>query len=364
MKIHSANIRNFTVLQSAEFSFSSGVNVILGRNGTGKSHLLKLLYGLVKVLPSGLSEHHSQAFKREFAVKVSGLFRPDDNAIGRLVTRSVGRSSAAVSVMTDQGGIEFRLTSPGNLHLDRLEASTDSESPAVFIPSREVLAIYEGFVQAYESRQLAFDETYRDICVLLSGAALRGPRLDRANLLAAPLEEILGGRVRLIGNRFYLQSEGSNLEAHLMAEGLRKIASLAHLILNGSLLQNSILFWDEPEANLNPRLVTLIARMLQRLAADGVQIFVTTHDYLLASELSLASEFASLQEDDQRTDIRFFGLPSSPTGSIQSGASLADLSDNDLVAEFAAHYDRQTALTQRALFGDGVSLQEAMENTP
>jgi len=36
------HIRQFTVFQDALFEFSPGLNVIIGDNGTGKTHLLKL----------------------------------------------------------------------------------------------------------------------------------------------------------------------------------------------------------------------------------------------------------------------------------------------------------------------------------
>ena len=57
------------------------------------------------------------------------------------------------------------------------------------------------------------------------------------------------------------------IDAHLLSEGQRKIASLVRLIVNGSLTSNDLLFWDEPEANLNPRLVTKVATALRALAA-------------------------------------------------------------------------------------------------
>ncbi len=39
------------------------------------------------------------------------------------------------------------------------------------------------------------------------------------------------------------------MEMHLVAEGLRKLAMIARLIANGSLVDKVSLFWDEPEAN-------------------------------------------------------------------------------------------------------------------
>ncbi len=52
---------------------------------------------------------------------------------------------------------------------------------AIFLPTREVLAMYEGFAAAYQDRELSFDETYYDACVALGRGALRGapPRNPR-----------------------------------------------------------------------------------------------------------------------------------------------------------------------------------------
>lgn len=51
---------------------------------------------------------------------------------------------------------------------------------------------------------------------------------------------------------------------------------------NGTLVEGSVLFWDEPEANINPEHLPLIVDMLLELQQNGVQIFISTHDYILA----------------------------------------------------------------------------------
>jgi len=112
-----------------------------------------------------------------------------------------------------------------------------------------------------------------------------------------------------------------------------------HLINNGSIDKDTVLFWDEPEANLNPRLTTHIALFLRELAKTGIQIFIATHDYLLTGELSLAAEYRIAPE----VPIRFFGMSREGDGpvSIRSGDTLADLEDNPILEEFAAHYERE-----------------------
>ncbi|BCX80576.1 hypothetical protein MIT9_P0150 [Methylomarinovum caldicuralii] len=40
-------IKNLTVFQAADLQFSPGLNVVIGENGTGKSHLLKTIYSVI-----------------------------------------------------------------------------------------------------------------------------------------------------------------------------------------------------------------------------------------------------------------------------------------------------------------------------
>src|SRR5208282_555153 len=139
------------------------------------------------------------------------------------------------------------------------------------------------------------------------------------------------------------------IEAHMLSEGMRKIAALFRLLQSQSLTQNGVLFWDEPEANLNPKLVTVVSRILLKLATAGVQIFVATHDYLLSQELSLIAEYRDLQPEELRCDMRFFCLSRDTEAgiSIEKGDTLPQLRHNPIVDEFAAHYDRERGLFAR-----------------
>ena len=44
MPISRLELTDFTVFKTAQFTFSPGINVLIGENGTGKSHVLKALY--------------------------------------------------------------------------------------------------------------------------------------------------------------------------------------------------------------------------------------------------------------------------------------------------------------------------------
>ncbi|MCP9488828.1 MAG: ATP-binding protein [Solirubrobacteraceae bacterium MAG38_C4-C5] len=206
-----------------------------------------------------------------------------------------------------------------------------------------MLAIYEGFVAAYELRELSFDETYYDAAVALSAAALRGPKPKKLRAVVDRLEQELGGKIRLEGARFYLYGSQGRLEAHLLAEGLRKVGSIAHLINNGVLRQGGLLIWDEPEANLHPRLAEVVVECLGALAEGGVQIVVATHDYLIADAISRWSEYRDVLKSE--ASVRFFQLLRDEEGvRVETADRFGELESNPLLEAFLDHHDREQQL--------------------
>lgn len=100
------------------------------------------------------------------------------------------------------------------------------------------------------------------------------------------------------------------MEFTLLAEGVRKLGLLWLLIQNGTLLNGSVLCWDEPEANLNPGLMRIVVEILIELQRMGVQVFLTTHNYVLLKEFDLQMKdqdeiiFHSLFRDEQRNEVQ------------------------------------------------------------
>ena len=60
--------------------------------------------------------------------------------------------------------------------------------------------------------------------------------------------------------------------------------------MNGSISENSILIWDEPEANLNPKFLPQIVECLLELSRHGVQIFLSTHNYIFAKYFNVRAK--------------------------------------------------------------------------
>jgi hypothetical protein len=273
-------------------------------------------------------------------------FRPEPNSSRIISFVRHGAQIANVAAGGDFGTIAIMFGRHGESTESPLFTPPRGGALAVFVPAGEVLSIFPGFVAAYERLELSFDGTFRDLCVDLSASLLRSIAPPVLADLVTKLDDAVGGKTVLRGDRFYVAvSEDWLLEAPMLAEGLRKLATVAHLIRNGSLAQGSVLFWDEPETNMNPRLIPTVAHALLGLAAAGIQVFVATHDYLLTNELSLVAEYGTTEAIAAKPRFYCLSHPG-PREAVQveCGDTIADLRSNPILEEFAAHYDREQKL--------------------
>lgn len=328
--LKSLRLKNFTVFPKAHFSFGKNLNILIGENGSGKSHILKVAYTAIAVsaqrAANAPNDLPTKAFlETAMADKLRNVFRPD--SLGRLARRRKRRHNKC------EIGYEFQ-----NKRLDlSLSFSTAAQSEVtilktptnwadnlpVYLPTRELLTIYPGFVSLYETSHTEFEETWRDTCILLGKLLVRGPREKLIKELLSPLEEAMGGSVELDkSGRFYLSVAGGNMEMHLVAEGLRKLATIARLIGTGSLLDEGYLFWDEPESNLNAKVIRTIAKTILQVARSGIQVFIATHSLFLMRELHILQK-----RDYDGMAVRCFGLHIGSDGAVtvQQGETMDDV---------------------------------------
>jgi predicted ATPase len=345
--LKSLHLKNFSVFEEGLFAFSPGLNVIIGENGTGKSQLMKLAYAVSHVSHSQISStrKNKEDFQRALADKIVAVCKPE--SLGRLVTRQVGRNRCEVAVdfvHSQHTGFDFNFSTQSKAEV-KVEKMPDAfvEAAPVFFPTREMMSVYEGFAGAYRNRELSFDETYYDLVIALD-ASVKKKHPASIVALIKQFEVLMGGAVRLENGRFYLipeQSGKGKIEMPLVAEGIRKLAMLAYLLLNGALRDKGTLFWDEPETNLNPRLMRALAQALVLLATQGYQVVLATHSLFLLRELAI-----ELETTEKHKSANFIGLCRNERGSVtaQSAPSLSDIDCLVLLDEDLNQTDRYLAL--------------------
>ncbi|MEZ4436003.1 MAG: AAA family ATPase [bacterium] len=339
-------LHDFTVFAEATVNFGA-LNVIHGENSSGKTHLLKVAYCLAAALAPRPNEAAPERptkvwLEGTLGQKFVGVFRPERNKIGRLTRRVHGTKTASVSASFKRYAARpvplKRSTSPSpnrlsfsfNIRADRAVRVDDipprwlPQAP-IYLPTRELLSVYPGFVSLYETQAVPFDETWRDTCLFLGAPVGRGAKKKEIAELLAPLEEAIGCKALLEGDRFFLKMKDPNakVEADLVAEGYRKLSMVARLIANGSLDDKGYLFWDEPEANLNPRLIKRLAPLLMDLARGGVQVFIATHSLFLMRELEIEQA-----KRRKKVPTRYIGLAPDGHGvTVSQGDEIDDSGD-------------------------------------
>ena len=343
MKLKSVGLRNFTVFRDSLFELAPGLNVFIGENGTGKSHLLKVIYALSEAVRRS---HTGEplVWGRRLGLNglvhdlLQGVFQPESLASFSTNPQEVTSISL---VWSDGRGEKVELDVELHPRADGLIAEVRGPvaklDRAIFVPPREVLSIFPGFIAAWQKRESGFDSTYFDLCTALALRPLRdgGPRE-----LIEPLEREIQGRVVLKSDQFYVVSNGTSREAAMVGDGDRKLAMIAHLLMNGSLAGGSCLLWDEPEANLNPKRANLASGMMVALAHHGMQILAATHDYALTSEIALQVD----TDETAAGGVAFFSLRRDAGASsilVERGDRLAELSHNAMLDALAGLHDRE-----------------------
>jgi energy-coupling factor transporter ATP-binding protein EcfA2 len=317
------HLKNFTVFADANFEFSPGLNVLVGTNGTGKSHVLKLGYAI----DAARFDIGKQFRADQLAVSLTNniawttsLYKglPEvflSSQLSPLIRWDVKEKS---QITVDFGGsnsgrLIFELTPATSSPDSRTSsirvilASTIVEEVfrPVFIPAKEILTL-SWMLPGSEQLIAPIEKNYLDLLNQLRLLPLRKP--DSAQAIQT-LTSVLGGEVQEENDKYYLVSTtGRRTIISMVAEGLRKFGMLQKLLINGSLTKGTTLYWDEPEANLNSALLRQLATILAELARQGFQIILATHSMSLLKEFHILSR----QKDAKPLPIKYFGLNAEP----------------------------------------------------
>lgn len=303
--LESLRLQNFTCFSDLQLEFVPGVNVFVGENGTGKTHILKVIYTFLMAKDAST----------EFYFEIQNNFRTfGKSSIGRLIRKQT--DSAKLCVVWNGSKLELEILPNHKIASEQMQTEANwtndiSAIPAdvpwaehvtpVYIAAKEILSHSPGFRSLYRSRYVSYEAYYPQMLDNAELPALRELPAEIAEL-ADEIERVIGGKVEIRGEEFFI----NDIEMPLIAEGHRKLALVWLLLHNGLIGKNTVLVWDEPEANLNPLLISLVAKTLLKLAELGTQVFLATHSYVFLKELDLQAKTTE--------QLGFFALQRGETG--------------------------------------------------
>ncbi len=323
--IENITLRNFTAFSKLDMPLSPKINIIIGENGTGKTHLLKIAYALswAALTPQRSPNSDEQERIQKLTEKFVGIFKPLDNKIGRLYREGAIREGNG-----EQASMSMRFNRDQNLGLTLYHNSrmlqidkwkinvpsslenTWSEKEPVFIPTKEMLSFMLGFGSLFDKFGLSFDDLFRELYSLLELPPLRPDKLpEKSKWAIEEIEKICGGRfIYYGGGRVNFKTSTNEFSANVMAEGFRKIGILSRLLETGAIYPglSGPLLWDEPETNFNPKLLKLLVEILLELSRNGQQIILATHDYVVLKWFDL------LMDESKGDDVLYHSLYREP----------------------------------------------------
>lgn len=353
--ISKLELENFAAFKNLKLDFSPKINIIIGENSCGKTQLLKAAYALnftqSKIAKGDIST--KPQVNDELTSKLLGLFKPEEQKIGGLYHRMAeSKTSAKLSINNGAGekfGCEISSIRAGKVTVSGNHKLAADEG--VFIPTKEVLSLLSAIanMQVDNKHLMAlFDDTVFDLCHRL----LAEPQNDLKNKLNVDprlgmilpnlsgaiggLYEIDGSEQRFIQGEYIEEARVSSKSKHasiysdgtllrfepekggaisttMTAEGFRKVGVLQRLLENGglSLADDSPLFWDEPESNMNPKLMRMLVDTLLEMSRSGKQIILASHDYVLLKWFDL------LRDEGKGDHILYHSLYKGESGVIE-----------------------------------------------
>lgn len=303
--ISSANIQNFMSHGNLRIKEFARVNLFIGKNDTGKSGLLKLLYASCKTvdLYSRRSKEQEIGLKKILAEKLYEIFPTGKKGLGELVSK-ITREKLSVDISFQHGRLDY----DDRLHFSFGEATTNTiidgqddikpiseEFRCVYMPPKEVLTALKAIRATRDNLHIqGFDDTYLDLIRALVVPTQRGNFTSELKEVNKRLEALFDGRIEQQDDDDFLFKKGNTeFSMQLTAEGIKKIGILTTLIRNRQLNSSSVLFLDEPETTLHPEAARELVKMLMLMAQAGVQIFLASHSYFILKQLHLAAREAA-----------------------------------------------------------------------
>jgi AAA15 family ATPase/GTPase len=299
--INSIIVKNFMVHSDLNIKDIPEINVIIGKNDTGKTGILKLLYATVKTLEIYTLKTKSTevSFKKELADKLYDTFMPRKNGLGDLVQKgSKDKLDVNMTIIGNNfkyqqlinysfGDRTEKSISIGNEHVEPLP---DNLINALFVPAKEVLTAFTDIRNIRDNFYgVGFDDTYLDLIKALDLPTTKGRVANELSNVNKTLEDLFEGKIEQTGQKeqpFLFKKGNQQFAMQQTAEGIKKIGILTTLITNRQLGRGTVLFMDEPETALHPDAIRQMVEMLVAMSKAGVQIFIASHSYFVIKQLA------------------------------------------------------------------------------
>lgn len=294
--IKSIRMTNFGNLKEFKCDSFSNINLIIGKNGTGKTFLLKALYVAIRTAEEYKRGDDNRTINEILAEKLRWTYQMQN--LGDLVTKSAS-SQLKFSILCEKGTLKYNFSKDAtkqiiSSYMDEIFSRNKDQSNCIFIPAKEVLSIDNIILTSRErDHSFGFDDTYYDLVKVLRIAPTRGKNFKPFANARKDLKKLVNGKVDFdesTGKWFY-KIGNQKFAIGVTAEGIKKIAILDRILANGYIGRGSIVFIDEIENALHPTAISNFIDILYHISKEmNIQLFISSHSYFVIKKLCLLAQ--------------------------------------------------------------------------
>ncbi len=392
------SIKNFGPIDHFEFDLEKDLHVIYGENNIGKSWAIEGLYLLLKFWREKsddcLKRAKKQKFEKDFLKQIrfefdylfierglndsfDNTFREMRNVFSKLQPQLIIKTKAleiqlirkeGLPIEEESGGGYYPEEFEGNYILNEeydksdLDFNLQKFENLYFLPASKS-GIYQVLsnmgnifaqLSQYRIKNKSLDlpsmsETVSDY--ILNIAAINSSKQGEFGNLVSLLEEkVIEGSVIFDDLQKKLKYKstktGLDLELHEASSMIAEISPLVAYLKYILPKKNSILFIEEPEAHLHPKVQVEMMKIFVDLAKSGVKVVMTTHSDFMMNELSNAL----LAKEIDAEKVASYHLKMGEKGSFDAGdmkATSEGIEDYNFTDVAVEQYERRMAILEK-----------------
>ncbi|MEI0509954.1 ATP-binding protein [Brachyspira intermedia] len=308
--IKNFEIHDYRQFKNAKFDNFANVNLFVGDNDTSKTTILKFLYCISHELKNIINTNIRNCsvyqyinnlytfnnFQFDSSNKLKKLYLYDENSIH--FNASISNSNNEI------------ITSNDNIN------NYNYDYKPLFIPAKEILSIMNAVIYLKNQNiESGFDDSYTDIIYEI----LAIKNIDEKELLNVFKNkyDFYNGNIQIdqntnsvnyyknnvFKNKYdfyngniqidqntnsvnYYKNDGNIYNINITSEGIKKLGIFEVLYNTGNLTKKSILFIDEPENSLDPKMLRELMKFLVDISKEGVQIFMASCNSSVLNQLT------------------------------------------------------------------------------
>lgn len=288
--IDSLVIKNFGPIVDLSIESLGHINLFIGENGCGKSYILKSIYSAIKSIEQHNRGKENRTVNELLADKLYWTFQADE--LGKLVNK---RSETLIfTIKTKEEQLKFSFGKSTTKSIKDVESTfLPTNTNSIFLPTKEILSSRNIIIDKKDNdKEFGFDDTYYDLAKALTPVT-KGKNYKQFSESRETLMRLINGRIYFDDSTKEWKFKDNNNFIYpigVTSEGVKKISILETLLGNKYLSKGSIIFIDEPESNLHPKLISEFMEIIYELSKTGIQFFIATHSYFVIKKLYIIAQ--------------------------------------------------------------------------